>query len=142
MWTERPRSARSGHSILRTVFVKTLAALIMMIGCTVSIAGTVSERCDTFSLTDEVSSPLTIEEIEMQAAADLLSWQQQGLNTPNVLFGYMNSHWLTLKSMFRPGDEIVKYSTDKLSWQSRRGQRGFALIRSGCVINRLVTAQS
>ena len=122
--------------------MKILATLIMMIGCTVSIAGTVSERCDTFSPTDEVSSPLTIEEIEKQAVADLLAWQQQGLNTPNALFGYMNSHWLALKSMFRPGDEIVKYSTDKLSWQGRYGQRGFALKRSGCIINRLVTAQS
>lgn len=122
--------------------MKFLVALLMMIGCTVSMAGTVSERCDTFSPTDEVSSPLTIEEIEKQAMADLLAWQQQGLNTPKALFGYMNAHWVTMKSMFQPGDEIVKYSTDKLSWQGRHGERGFALMRSGCIINRLVTAQS
>jgi hypothetical protein len=102
----------------------------------------VNDHCDTFSPTDDVSSPLTIEEIEKQAMADILAWQKEGLDTPNALFGYMNTHWLTLKSMFQPGDEIVKYSSDKLSWQGRRGQRGFALLRSRCIINRLVTAQS
>lgn len=133
---------RSGHLILGEIIVKFLVALLMLTGCTVSMASTVSDRCDTFSPTDEVSSPLTIEEIEKQAMADLLAWQKQGLNTPNELFGYMNAHWLTLKSMFQPGDEIVRYSTDKLSWQGLRGQRGFALVRSGCIVNRLVTAQS
>lgn len=124
------------------VVVKFLVAVFMMIGCSASVAGSLSDRCDTFSSTDEVSSPLTIEEIEKQAMTELLAWREEGLPVPNALFGYNNARWLELKSMFQPGDQIVKYSSDKLSWNSLRGQRGYALLRSGCIINKLVSAQS
>jgi len=73
---------------------------------------------------------------------ELLAWREEGLPVPNALFGYNNARWLELKSMFQPGDQIVKYSSDKLSWNSLRGQRGYALLRSGCIINKLVSAQS
>lgn len=122
--------------------MKLIVAILMTIGCTVSVAGTSDDRCDTFSPTDEVSSPLTIEEIEKQAMAELSARRREGLRVPDVLFGHMHAQWLGLKSMFQPGDEIVRYSTDKLSWQGRHGERGFALLRSGCIINRLVSAQS
>ncbi|WP_409267136.1 hypothetical protein [Massilia sp. BHUDP2] len=122
--------------------MKFLIALLMIIGHTVAMAGPLSDRCDTFSSTDEVSSPLTIEEIEKQSIDELSALRKEGLPIPNVPFGYLNAHWLRLKSMVQSGDEIVKYSTSKSSWQGLHGQRGFALLRSGCIINRLVTAQS
>ena len=124
------------------ISVKFLVAVLMMIACTVSVAGGLSDRCNTFSSTDEVSSPLTIEEIETQAMAELSAWRKEGLPIPDALFGYMNAQWLGLKSMVQPGDEIVKYTTSKSSWQGRRGEKGFALLRSGCIINKLVTVQS
>ena len=122
--------------------MKFLLAVFLVLGCTAPMTATSGERCHTFSSTDEVSSPQTIEEIEKQAMAELVVWREEGMNVPYVLFGHMNARWLRLKSTFQPGDEIVKYSTDKSSWQGRYGERGFALLRSGCIIDKLVTAQS
>ncbi|MDK6076533.1 hypothetical protein [Massilia varians] len=122
--------------------MKFVLAVFLMLGCTLSMTATSGERCRIFSSTDEVSSPMTIEEIEKQAMAELVAWREEGLKVPHVLFGHMNAHWLRLKATFQPGDEIVKYSTDKSSWQGRYGERGFALLRSGCIIDKLVAAQS
>lgn len=122
--------------------MKVFPTVCLMVACPLSTAATPGEQCDTFRLTDDVSSPPTVEEIENQAMADIEAWRKDGLPIPKVLFGYMNSKWLALKSMLQPGDEIVRYSTDKSSWQGRRGEKGVALVRSGCIVDRLVTAQS
>lgn len=58
---------------------------------------------------------------------------------PKVPFGFMNPEWVAFKSQMRPGDTIVRYSTDKQSWQHLAGETGLGLIRSGCLIETLPT---
>ena len=122
--------------------MKFLIATGLLSVSTMSLADTTTKYCDKFSPRDEVSSPLTIDEIERDAMAELQTWRKQIPELPNVLFAYQNSVWLKLKSIHQPGDEIVRYAKDKVAWKGRYSESGIALIRSGCVIHRLVTAQS
>lgn len=122
--------------------MKLIIAISLIFASAMSFAATSSKQCDTFLSTDEVSSPLTIDEIEKQAIAEILAWRKDRPEIPNQPFGYAYAGWLRFKSMLQPGDEIVRYDTSKLSWQTRSGHRGFALVRSGCIINRFITTLS
>jgi len=122
--------------------VRVLLGLYLLLAASASMAAPSSKRCDTFSSTDEVSAPMTILEIEKQAMAELLAARKERPEHPDLLFGYANAEWLGLKSMVQAGDEIVRYTTDKSSWERRSGHKGYALIRSGCIIKRFVTVQS
>jgi hypothetical protein len=105
-----------------------------MIASTAVLANTRGKHCVKFAPTDEVSAPLTIAEIEREEMAALSEKLKIRSDYPKVPFGFMNAEWVAFKSMFRPGDKIVRYSTDRHSWQHLAGETGYALIRSGCRI--------
>jgi hypothetical protein len=103
------------------------------------MADTSGNQCEKLSSSDEVSSPLTIDEIEKQARAELSAFRQKIPEHPDAPFGRSNARWVGFKSMYQPGDEIIRYVTDKKSWARRSGHGGFVLLRSGCIINRFIT---
>lgn len=116
-----------------------LWACLMIVSCG-ALAGpgaphdTPTTHCGKFSKTDEVSKPMTIAEIERQQMALLPQNLELRSDYPRVPFGFINAEWKAFKSMIRPGDKIVAYSSDALSWQALAGETGYALIRAGCVI--------
>jgi hypothetical protein len=114
-------------------------AACLIIASPATMADTSGIPCETLSSSDEVSPPLTIYEIETQARAELLAVRQAMPKHPDVLFGSSNARWVGFKSMYQPGDKIIRYRTDKKSWARRSGYEAFVLVRSGCIINRFVT---
>jgi hypothetical protein len=99
-----------------------------------ALANAAARQCEKSASTDIVSGPLTIAEIERQELATLSEKLRIRPDYPKSPFGFMNPEWTAFKSMFRPGDTIVRYSTDRRSWQDSAGETGFALMRSGCRI--------
>jgi hypothetical protein len=118
-------------AVLLSVFLLTLP---LMAGANPS-----DKHCGKFSPTVVVSAPLTIRQIERQEMAELSEALKVRPDIPRVPFGFQNPEWLAFKSMYKPGDKIVRYSTDRHSWQHLAGETGFALIRSGCIISKLRT---
>jgi hypothetical protein len=114
--------------------MKMLFCSCLMAASSIVLAGTPSKDCAKFSPTDEVSAPLTIAEIERQKMAGLSADLKVRPDLPKVPFGFANPEWVTFKSMFRPGDKIVRYSTSRHSWQHLAGETGYGLLRSGCLI--------
>jgi hypothetical protein len=99
-----------------------------------ALANTPARQCGKSPSTDMVSGPLTIAGIERQELATLSEKLRIRPDYPKLSFGFMNAEWTAFKSMFRPGDTIVRYSTDRHSWQHSAGETGYALMRSGCWI--------
>lgn len=97
-------------------------------------AGTPARQCGRLAPTDETSGPLTIAGIERQEAAALAEHLKVRPDYPKVPFGFMNAEWTAFKTQVRPGDTIVRYSTDRHSWQHLAGEAGYALMRSGCLV--------
>jgi hypothetical protein len=114
--------------------MKLIFSACFLIASTAALANPPGKTCGKFAPTDVVSAPLTIAEIERQEMASLSENLKIRSDYPKVPFGFMNAEWMAFKSMFRAGDKIVRYSTDKHSWQHLAGETGYALIRSGCVI--------
>jgi len=110
-----------------------------MAGSSSALSTPPSQHCGKFSSTDEVSIPLTVAEIEKEEMATLSDKLKMQPDYPRVPFGFINAEWTAFKSMMRPGDKIVRYSTDYHSWQHLAGETGYALIRSGCVVERFAT---
>lgn len=114
--------------------MKLLFSMCLMVASSAVFAGQPAKFCGKFSPTDQVSRPLTIAEIERQEKATLPDMLKLRSDYPQVPFGFMNAEWRAFKSVVRPGDKIVRYSTDRHSWQHLAGETGYALIRSGCVV--------
>lgn len=144
-YTERPRTAKSGRLMIDNVVkasMKLLFSICLMIASSAAFAGKPTKYCGKFSPTDEVSAPLTIDEIERQEMATLPDMLQLRSDYPKVPFGFINAEWVAFKSMVRPGDKIVRYSTDKHSWQNLAGESGYALMRSGCLVETFKTMRN
>jgi hypothetical protein len=116
------------------MFMKLIFSACLLIASTAALANPPGKDCGKFAPTDVVSAPLTIAEIERQEMATLSEHLKIRSDYPKVPFGFMNAEWVAFKSMFHPGDKIVRYSSDKHSWQHLAGETGYALIRSGCLI--------
>jgi hypothetical protein len=54
-------------------------------------------------------------------------------------FGFLNAQWEALKAAMLPEDELYAFHSSPESWQARAGRRGFALVRNGKVVRRVVT---
>jgi hypothetical protein len=107
----------------RTVFMILILFAWLMTTSSAALANTPARQCGKSPSTDMVSGPLTIAE-KLRIRPDY----------PKLPFGFMNAEWTAFKSMFRPGDTIVRYTTDRRSWQHSAGETGYALMRSGCRI--------
>lgn len=113
--------------------MKLLFSACLMIGSSSALSTPPGRHCGKFSSTDEVSAPLTIAEIERQEMATLSDKLKLRSDYPKLPFGFMNAEWVAFKALLRPGDKIVRYTTDYHSWQHLAGETGYALMRSGCV---------
>jgi hypothetical protein len=70
--------------------------------------------------------------------AEVSEWIKVRSDIPKVPFGFGNAEWVAFKSRVRLGDNLVGYSTDRHSWQHLAGETGYALMRSGCLIETFV----
>jgi hypothetical protein len=57
-------------------------------------------------------------------------------------FGERNSAWLEFKSIYRLGDCVVYFESDRESWANLSGRRGYVLIRNGKAIDAFIYARS
>lgn len=119
--------------------MKLLFSFCLMIASSAALADTPCQTCETFASTDKVSGPLTIAEIEREDMATLSDKLKLRSDYPQVPFGFVNVKWVAFAAKFQPGDSIVRYSTDRHSWEHLAGEAGYALLRSGCVIDRFPT---
>ena len=104
----------------------------------VAASPTVSD-CGRFSTTTDVSAPLTIAEIEGEEMSLLAENLKIRSDYPKVPFGFMHAQWVAFKSLVRPGDKIVRYTSSAHSWQHLAGEAGYGLMRSGCLIKTFTT---
>jgi hypothetical protein len=119
-----------------------MLVVFMMAISSKTVANTLGKHCGKFSPTVVVSAPQTIAQIEAQDRAGLSAALKVRPDIPKEPFGFANAEWLAFKSMFQPGDKIVRYSTDRHSWKHLAGETGIALIRSGCLISTFVTMRN
>lgn len=122
--------------------MKSIIAACLLIASNVALADPPANGCGKFASTDIVSAPMTIAEIERQEMDRLSQHLKIRPDYPRVPFGFMNAEWKVFKSMSRPGDKFVRYSTDEHSWQHLAGEAGVAVIRSGCLIGMLPMERS
>lgn len=128
-------------ALLETV-MKCLLCVCLIVLSSFAVASDKRKGCWKFASTYVVSAPLTIAQVERQEMEQNSAWRKVRPQIPNVPFGALNPEWRVLKAMARPGDRVVRYSTDRQSWQDRAGEAGVALVRSGCNIHSFVTMMS
>lgn len=68
--------------------------------------------------------------------------QLDQLGSAPVPFGFLNGAWRSLLAKVQPGDEIWEFSSPGENWINLAGQRGYALVRGGEVVERIVTVRS
>lgn len=86
--------------------------------------------------------PLTIQEIEKKELDLYPERLKIRSDYPKKPFGFANGEWVAFKSLYRPGDKIVEYTTDTKSWKDKSGEMGYYLIRNGCIIESYVTSRN
>lgn len=119
------------------MFMKSILCACLLVASATTLANPAAKHCGRFAPTDEVSASMTIAEIERQEMANLPANLKIRPDYPRVPFGFLNDEWKAFKSEARPGDKVVRYSTDQHSWRHLAGEAGIALVRSGCVIRML-----
>jgi len=55
------------------------------------------------------------------------------------VFGGLHREWEALKAAMQPGDELYAFHSSPESWHALAGRRGFALVRNGKVVRKVVT---
>lgn len=119
--------------------MKCLLVLFFILATPVVTASPSVQSCGQFSTTTDVSAPLTIAEIEREEMSLLAENLKIRSDYPKVPFGFMHAKWVAFKSLVRPGDKIVRYTSSAHSWQHLAGEAGYGLIRSGCLIKTFTT---
>lgn len=83
-----------------------------------------------------VSSPLTVEEIELKSVEEL----KDSNGVPQVPFGFANTEWEAMKALMQPGDVLVELGfSRRLRDGSLDLQTGYALARNDVIIAEIVT---
>lgn len=108
----------------------------------VATADSWSEPCGQSTIRAVISSPVTIAEVERLNMVELPSELMIKSDFQKAPFGERYREWVAFKSLFRTGDQIVKYSSHEREWLRRNGEAGYALIRSGCLIRTFPTMWS
>jgi hypothetical protein len=73
---------------------------------------------------------VTVEEAESENTHD------------GVHFGFSNAEWAALKARMVDGDEIWEFCSPPESWEFDAGEAGFALVRQGIGVDRIVTVMN
>lgn len=116
--------------------------LLFVVASDVAIAHAPQRSCSKFSSTYIVSAPLKIVEIEKVETERIAAFSAIRDDIPKLPFGFENSKWVEFKAKIKPGDKIVSYSSDRKSWSDLAGQAGYAILRSGCIVEDFVTMQN
>lgn len=122
--------------------MRILLSLCVVSLSSIAAADPLIEGCEQRPLPAEISSPLSIAEVERLNMVELPSELLIKSDFQKAPFGTRYREWVTFKSLFRQGDHIVKYSSHERDWQRRNGEAGYALIRSGCLIKTFPTMWS
>lgn len=122
--------------------MKTLLLMGLMFVSSVAAANPADKSCGKFPPDYIISRPLGIDEIERYEMAIISAMRKSMSEIPNAPFGFQNAAWVDFKSRVRPGDKIVSYNTDRRAWQNLAGETGYALMRSGCLIESFMTRQN
>lgn len=85
---------------------------------------------------------MTISQIEREDMESRSKLARINPKMPMVPFGLNNGEWEVLKSMYKPGDKIVSFVSDKSSWKHHAGQSGYALVRAGCIVKQIIDWQN
>jgi hypothetical protein len=87
---------------------------------------------------------LTIEQVEAESMPTAEMIVERNAFTPDmpmpeVPFMFINAEWEKLKAKFQPGDVWQRFCSDDHSWEHLFGRKGYALVRSGEVVDYIVT---
>lgn len=122
---------------MRVLFWFCLIALTSSAG-----ADPLAENCEHGRLSIEISAPLSIAEVERLNMVELPSDLLIKSDFQKAAFGTRYREWVAFKSLFRPGDQLVRYTSHERQWLRRNGEAGYELIRSGCLIGTFQTVWS
>lgn len=114
--------------------VRTMLPTILLLSDTAAFAA--AQDCERFPEDYSVSGPLSLQEVEKKSLDRILNSQTP--RVPQVPFGYSNDSWVRFKSGFREGDILVKYSSSPASWENMGGRQGYARMRDGCVLSKML----
>lgn len=77
----------------------------------------------------------------LQSKATVLELEAEQLIN-GVPFGFCNGEWEALKSAMQTGDEVWRFSSPTEDWERLMGWEGVALVRSGQIIQCVVTGMN
>jgi hypothetical protein len=115
-----------------------LTALLALAPSPVS-AEAAKKHCWTFPRDYVVSRPLSVKEVEEVELQRTLAMQRTLEDLPRLPFAFQNAQWTAFKSRMRKGDQLVEFSTDERSWQHLAGEAGYAILRAGCIVEKMTT---
>ena len=81
----------------------------------------------------ELRKRVTVAEAEAAAAA------RPKLRGPAEPFGYIRGEWLAMTGAMEAGDELWEFSSPEESWVKLCGRQGYAVTRTGEIIDFIVT---
>jgi len=68
------------------------------------------------------------------------AWISSRRSSPEAVRRRLGPRALDLLDAMQPGDEIRSFRSPTQSWKSRRGRRGFVVLRGGKLVKVLLTA--
>jgi hypothetical protein len=124
------------------LLMKTLLFTCIAAVCATAHSVPMVKNCEKIPPWYVLSSPVRVSHVERQEMAKLPEMLKFRSDFPRVPFGFANAEWTAFKSMIRPGDKVVEFTSDSRAWQHSAGESGYALIRTGCLVNTFVTMRN
>lgn len=122
--------------------MKTLLFTCIMAVCLTGHAMPLRKKCEKALPEYLLSPPVSINNVERKAMAELHEMLKLRSDIPKVPFGFANSEWTAFKSLVQRGDTVVEFTSDARAWQHGAGESGYALIRSGCLVSTFATIRN
>ena len=117
---------------------KRIAVLVLAVTATIAIAynsssyrprPVVAETCTPIPLNIKFMGPArTIAQVEQLSLAEM---KEAPPSVPRVPFGHLNSEWLALKRLLKPGDTVHEFRTELSG--------GELVLRGECLVGQLPT---
>lgn len=120
--------------------MKHVLAVFVFIFFFMSNAVSASKNCDGTLTGYTLSKPLSIREIERRETLLIRAMRKTDPSIPDLPFGYQNYAWNLFKVRIKPKDKVVFFESSAHSWKNSAGESGYALFRSGCVIEQFLGA--
>ena len=116
-----------------------LTVLLALAPSPVSAEAAKKKDCWTFPRNYVVSRPLSVKEVEEVELQKTLAMLKTLEDLPRLPFAFQNEQWTAFKSRMRKGDQLVEFSSDERSWQHLAGEAGYAILRAGCIVEKMTT---